>query len=192
MTPGRSRRAVTVLAWSAAVLGAAVFSLLAVVALTPRDHTVDIVATYAKSPPDLVWRLLTDHAAEPAWLKAFISVTREADNQGRPVWTHRTPDGRFAFTVMTIHAVPARHYERILLRENQPRSQPWDGRWVYTLEPAGNGTRVHLVEHGWTGGFRFFVQQRFLASPSDFPRFYLTQLGVALGDTATLEIRRTH
>jgi uncharacterized protein YndB with AHSA1/START domain len=183
---------VTLLAWTACVIGAAAAVLIALVAFTPRDHIVDIVATYPKSPPDSVWRLLTDHGSEPAWLKAFSTVTREPDNQGRPVWTHRTPDGRFAFTVMTIHAVPGLYYERILLRENQPRSQPWDGRWVYALEATGRGTRVHLREHGWTGGFKFFLQQRFMASPSDFPKFYLTQLGVALGDTVALEIRRTH
>jgi uncharacterized protein YndB with AHSA1/START domain len=182
----------TVLAWSAGLLGAAAVVLLGLIALTPRDHVVDIVAMYPKSSPDSVWRLLTDHAAEPAWLKAFSTVTREADNRGRPVWTHRTPDGRFAFTVLTIHAVPGRYYERILLRENQPRSQPWDGRWVYTLEPAGSGTRVHLIEHGWTGGLKFFLQQRLMASPSDFPRFYLTQIGVALGNPASLDVRRTH
>jgi uncharacterized protein YndB with AHSA1/START domain len=182
----------TALAWIAAVLSAAVLVLLAVIALTPRDHIVEIVATYPKSSPDSIWRLLTDHATEPTWLKAFKTVTREADNQGRAVWTHRTPDGRFAFTVLTTHAVPGRYYERILLRENQPSDQPWGGRWVYTLEPAGRGTRVHLVEQGWTGGVKFFVQQRFLASPSDSPKFYLTQIGVALGDSAVLEVRRTH
>jgi hypothetical protein len=133
---------------------------------------------------------MTDHASEPTWLKAFGKVTREADNEGRPVWTHGSADGRMGFTIMTILAVPERRYERILLRDNQPKDQSWDGRWVIDLAPDGAGTRVRFEEFGWTGGFFFFLLQRYYLSPSDFPAYYLKSIGKALGDEAEIEVVR--
>jgi uncharacterized protein YndB with AHSA1/START domain len=173
-------------------VAAVVIVSLAVVALTPRDHRVEIVATFPTTDPPEVWRLLTDHAAEPGWLPLFESVEREPDDHGRAVWTHRGPNGAFSFTLMTLSAIPPRRYERILLRDGQPRSRPWDGRWVFELEPAGGGTRLRITEHGWTGGFRFFVAQRILGSPHTSLEHYARGMGRALGDPARIEIVRTH
>src|SRR5262245_45342825 len=104
-----------------------VIGLLGVMAVMRRDHRVELVATYANAPPDAVWRLLTDHAAEPSWLPAFGTVVREADIGGHEVWTHSSRDRAFNFTLMTVSAIPPRRYERILIRDHQPRHQSWDG-----------------------------------------------------------------
>ena len=42
---------------------------------------------------------------------------------------------------MTVSALPEKRYERLLLREGQPRHTSWDGRWVYELEARGAGTQ---------------------------------------------------
>jgi hypothetical protein len=110
-----------------------------------------------------VWRLLTDHAAEPKWLPAFRTVVRRNDIAGNEVWTHASPDSSFSATVMTVSAIPEKRYERLLLRDDQPRNQAWDGRWVYELQPHGSGTRLTITEYGWTDGFGFFIAQRVLA-----------------------------
>jgi uncharacterized protein YndB with AHSA1/START domain len=175
-----------------AALGVALLAVVVLMALMRRDHTVELVVSYAKSPPAAVWRLLTDHAAEPQWLPAFRSVVRQADIGGREVWTHSSPDGAFNFTVMTVSAIPERRYERLLLRDNQPRSQSWDGRWVYELAPLGEGTRLTITEYGWTDGVPFFIMQRVVGSPDAFLRYYATQIGQQLNDPARIEVRRTH
>jgi hypothetical protein len=163
-----------------------------VVAMLPRDHTVLLVATYPKSPPAAVWKLLTDHASEPAWLPAFARVTRLPDSEGRPVWQIDTPDRTAFATAMTIASVPERRYERLLLRETQPPDQPWDGRWVYELKPAGAGTELRVSEYGWTGGFIFFLQQRVIGSPDAFLRYYLRAIGAELKDEPVIEVLRSH
>jgi uncharacterized protein YndB with AHSA1/START domain len=165
---------------------------LAFLALARRDHQVELIVTYPKSPPAAVWRLLTDHAAEPTWLPAFGTVERQQDIGGREVWTHSSPDRAFNFTVMTVSAIPERRYERILLRENQPRHQSWDGRWVYELEPIGAGTRMKISEYGWTDGVPFFIQQRVLSNPDAFLQFYARRIGVQLNDPAELQVVRSH
>jgi uncharacterized protein YndB with AHSA1/START domain len=171
---------------------AAAFALLGVMAFMRRDHKVELVATYPNSAPAEIWRLLTDHAAEPQWLPAFATVTRRADLGGHEVWTHRSPDGAFNFTVMTVSAIPERRYERLLLRDDQPRSQSWDGRWIYELEPAGSGTRLKITEYGWTDGFPFFIMQRAIADPDAFLKFYANRIGQVLNDPPAIQVLRSH
>jgi hypothetical protein len=165
---------------------------LTMMALMRRDHVVELVVTYPRSPPSAVWRLLTDHAAEPMWLPAFGSVERQPDIGGNAVWTHSSKDGVFNFTLMTVSAIPERRYERILLRDNQPRNQSWDGRWIYELEPHGSGTRLRITEYGWTDGIPFFIQQRVIANPDAFLKFYAARIGHQLNDPPTIEVVRSH
>jgi hypothetical protein len=161
-------------------------------AFVRRDHKVELVITYKTSPPSAVWRLLTDHAAEPTWLPAFGTVVRQADVAGRPVWRHTSPDLSFSATVMTLSAIPEQRYERLLLREHQPRSQSWDGRWVYELQPMGAGTRLTITEYGWTDGLWFFITQRVLADPDAFLQYYARMIGRALNDPAEIQVIRSH
>jgi uncharacterized protein YndB with AHSA1/START domain len=148
--------------------------------------------TYARSEPAAVWRLLTDHAAEPRWLPAFGTVSRQPDIAGHEVWTHTSPDRSFSATVMTVSVVPNVRYERLLLRDHQPRNSSWDGRWIYELEPAGAGTRLAITEYGWTDGFPFFIVQRVLAEPDAFLQYYARMIGRALNDPAEIQVVRSH
>jgi hypothetical protein len=117
---------------------------------------------------------------------------RQADVGGHEVWTHTTPDQAFRFTVMTVSAIPERRYERLLLRDDQPRHQSWDGRWIYELEPAGGGTRLRITEYGWTDGLPFFITQRVIADPDAFLKFYANRIGQVLNDPAVIQVLRSH
>jgi hypothetical protein len=176
------------------LVGTAVGALALVVAMAfvRRDHKVELLVAYRQSPPSAVWRLLTDHAAEPQWLPVFGSVVRQADIAGHEVWTHTSPDRDFGFTVMTVSAVAERRYERMLLRDNQPRHQSWDGRWIFELEPVGTGTRLRIIEYGWTDGFPFFIMQRVVGSPDAFLRYYADRIGQRLNDPAQIQVLRSH
>jgi uncharacterized protein YndB with AHSA1/START domain len=174
------------------VLAVAGIGLIGLMAFARRDHTVELIVTYPKSPPGAVWRLLTDHAAEPRWLPAFGTVVRQADIAGHEVWTHKSPDGSFSATAMTVSIVPSERYERLLLRDGQPRNQSWDGRWVYELQSSGTGTRLKITEHGWTDGFPFFIRQRVLGSPDAFLQYYANMIGRELNDPAQIQVVRSH
>ena len=174
------------------VIGAAVLAVVSVMAFMRRDHQVELIVSYPNSTPAEIWRLLTDHAAEPQWLPAFGTVTRQADIGGHDVWTHNSRDGAFSFTLMTVSAIPERRYERLLLRDHQPRSESWDGHWIYELEPAGNGTRLRITEYGWTDGFPFFIMQRVVADPDVFLKFYANRIGQVLNDPPSIQVLRSH
>ena len=178
--------------WILGALAAGALAVIVFLAFARRDHKVELIVTYPKSPPDAVWRLLTDHASEPKWLPAFGTVIRQADIGGQEVWTHNSADGVFSFSVMTVSVVPYQRYERLLLRDSQPRHQSWDGRWIYELEPAGSGTRLHITEYGWTDGFPFFISQRVLGSPDAFLQYYARRIGVELNDPAEIRTLRSH
>ena len=178
--------------WAGVAITVAVLGAVAFMAFVRRDHRVELIVTYPKSPPRAVWRLLTDHAAEPQWLPAFGTVVRQADIAGHEVWTHTSPDRSFSATVMTVSAVPEERYERLLLRDDQSRSQSWDGRWVYELQPAGSGTRLKITEYGWSDGFTFFIAQRVLGSPDAFLQYYAGVMGHVLNDPAQIQVVRSH
>ena len=178
--------------WISAALIAGVIATLAVVALTRHDHKVELVVTWPNTPPERVWRLLTEHGKEPQWIPFFSAVERRPDDHGRQVWTYRNASGSFSATLLTILAIPGVRYERLLLRETQPGNQPWDVRWVFDLEAADRGTRMRFTEYGWTGGFKFFMAQRILGSPHTFPEYYARQMGIALGDPSQVRVLRTH
>jgi uncharacterized protein YndB with AHSA1/START domain len=182
------RRTVNFVVWSIAAL---LVALVLTMAFMRRDHRVELSVTYPKSPPAAVWRLLTDHAAEPKWLPAFGTVVREADIAGHEVWTHTSADQAFRFRVMTVSATTGRRYERLLLRDDQPRHQSWDGRWVYELEPYGAGTVLRITEYGWTDGFPFFIMQRVVADPDSFLNYYAEMIGRELKDPAVIHVIRS-
>lgn len=174
----------------AVVVAAVIF--LAAMAFMRRDHKVELVVTYPRSTPAAVWGLLTNHADEPRWLPAFNTVVRQPDVGGHEVWTHTSPDQVFSFTVMTVSALPERRYERLLLRDGQPRNQSWDGRWIYELDPANGGTRLRVTEYGWTDGIPFFITQRVLSNPDAFLKFYVNRIGEVLNDPPIIEVVRAH
>ena len=178
--------------WVLLAAAIAAAGVIIFVAVARRDHTVELIVTYPKSPPGAVWGLLTDHASEPTWLPAFGIVVRQPDIAGREVWTHSSPDRAFNFTLVTLSAIPEQRYERLLLRDGQPRNQSWDGRWIYELQPAGGGTRMTITEHGWTDGFLFFIQQRVLSNPDAFLTYYARMLGRELKDEPDIEVVRSH
>ena len=102
------------------------------------------------------------------------------------------PDEAFSFTLMTVSKIPEQRYERLLLRDHQPRSQSWDGRWIYELEPSGGGTRLRITEYGSTDGFPFFIMQRIVADPDAFLKFYANRIGQVLNDPPAVQVLRSH
>ena len=178
--------------WLLVAVALAACGLIVFVAFARRDHKVELIVTYPKSPPTEVWRLLTDHASEPKWLPAFGTVVRRPDVAGREVWTHTSPDGSFSATAMTLSAIREQRYERLLMRDDQPRNQSWDGRWIYELQPSGSGTRLTITEYGWSDGFLFFIQQRVLADPDAFLQYYARMLGRELNDEPQIQVVRSH
>jgi hypothetical protein len=93
---------------------------------------------------------------------------------------------------MTVSAVPDQRYERLLLRDGQRPDESWDGRWIYHLEPLGGGTRLRITEYGWTDGFPFFLQQRVLANPDAFLKYYAQMIGRQLNDVPEIQVLRSH
>jgi len=91
--------------WVLIAVALAAFGLTVFVAFARRDHKVELIVTYAKSPPNAVWRLLTDHASEPKWLPAFGTVVRQPDIDGGLVGGASLEASEFAAMIKAVAAL---------------------------------------------------------------------------------------
>jgi len=110
---------------------------------------VDIDAPVAR-----VWRALADHREFGAWFRVDLEAPFEAGHMARGrvthpgyehvVWQARIdaiePECRFAFSWRPYAIDPGRDYS----------AEPMT-RVVFTLEPIATGTRLRLVESGFSG-----------------------------------------
>lgn len=171
--------------WISGILGALVgFALVATVIgmFLPKQHSFSRSVRIAQ-PPETVWKVVTDFAAEPAWRLDVKSVERLPDRDGKETWKITTTHGSSAtFQVTEIVAG-----QRLVLSEFFSESGPPAIVWQFDLAPADGGTRVTLHERGDFGNpyTRFIV--RFVLGQTKFVDDYLTYLAQKFGQTATIE-----
>jgi uncharacterized protein YndB with AHSA1/START domain len=106
------------------------------------ERTLTFEAVYPH-PPERVWRALTERDAIARWLM---------ENDFEPVVGHRfqfrakpQPGWDGIVHAEVLELVP---HERLVLSW---RSEVLDTRVTFTLEPAGEGTRLRLVHSGFRG-----------------------------------------
>src|SRR5689334_1632248 len=121
----------------AALVGLVVGMALIGLAL-PRGHVVSRTATLAR-PREAVWRALTDLDAQPGWRRGLAKLERLGGTQFREHTSH----GAILYEVVEERA-PERRVTRIA-----DDTLPFGGRWIYELEPAGEGTKLTITEDGF-------------------------------------------
>jgi Polyketide cyclase / dehydrase and lipid transport len=124
----------------AALLVGLVVVVAAVGAMLPVEHVASRSLMLSR-PADEVWGVLTDFRGQLAWRKELKAVELVA-GAARETWREDTGDGAIAFE--TSEAIPPTR----LVRTIADSTLPFGGRWVYTLEAAGGGTRLTITEEG--------------------------------------------
>ena len=139
--------------------------------LLPATRTASATREIA-APPDRVWRLMTDVAAQPAWRPNVAAVELLDAAPGRERWIERPRSGA---------AIHFRTERQLAPTEwTIAFSGPAEGRWTGSLEPMtdGSGTRLRVkesssVKNPWT---RVIAHLAF--NPQVFVDTYLDNLAV--------------
>lgn len=156
------------------VLVAVVAALVMGGLATPRTHTVTRRTTL-RAPLDLVWRTVRDVGAYATWRPELTESVASTGDDGAE-WRESTRRHSVRFGV-TVDEPPHRFGSRIL-----DDDLPFTGEWTWTLEPAGEGTRVTITERGEIGNpiFRFVATH--MRGHTATIDAYLAALAVRVGD----------
>jgi uncharacterized protein YndB with AHSA1/START domain len=130
--------------WVLIVLGGLVglIALAAIIGLfVPKGH-VARHEVRLEQPPESVWAVITDFAAQPQWFEMVTSSERVADINGHPAWRENF-DG-FTADMETAEWDPPRRLRRVVHSQNAG----FRGSWTWELAPDGAGTRLVITEAG--------------------------------------------
>lgn len=130
--------------WILRIAAACVFLLLLLCAiglLMPRDQSFT-VSTQIAEPPQAVWNVLTDCAAQPAWRPELRSCARMADADGRIGYQLTYASGRI-LKIEVVESIPPENIEVRVLH------LPAGGKlaWIFNLTPLDGGTQVSLTQN---------------------------------------------
>lgn len=114
--------------------------LAALGARIPREHVASVQLELDAPPADVYAKIRAVEQA-PSWRTGVSRVQLLPDDaQGRPRF-REYGDNELTFTID--EEIPDR---RLVTRISEPG--PFGGRWVYTLQPQGQGTRLTITEEG--------------------------------------------
>jgi hypothetical protein len=142
--------------------------------MLPQSH-VAARRIELKQPPEAVWDVIADFEHGPTWRKGLKSIRREADRDGRPVWTEDGSDG-----AIMLERVEATRPTRLVTRIAD-ESLPFGGRWVFEIEPVVGGCRVTITEEGEIYNPIFRCLARFVFGYAGSLESYLKSLGGKFG-----------
>ena len=116
----------------------------------PREHVASTELTI-EAPPDRVFATIRDFGRMHQWAPDVVALQR-VDG---PVPMYRSDSEQGVLIYAITEEVPS---ER-LVSELTAEPADFGGRWIWELEPAGDGTKVTLTEEGWVEpvSFRFLM-----------------------------------
>jgi len=158
-------------------------ALVAVVGLfLPREHRASRSLTLAKTTPEQVWAVITDHARDPEWRSDVKATMRLADQDGHAVWRDEFRNGEaMSYATVEAHA-PARMARRIVDSDG-----PFGGTWTYEIKAEGSGCRLTITEDGWVSNPVFRTVGRFVIGHHATLEAYLRSVAARLGEGASPE-----
>lgn len=166
------------LRWILTIAGSAA-GLIALVWLIGLSLPVGHVASRTvrlKQPPEAVWQVLTDYAAQATWRSDVEKIDRLPDHDSHPVWRETLRDG-MSFPLETTEAQPPAR----LVRKIADPKLPFGGAWTYEIAPAEGGSILTITENGEVYQPIFRVVSRFTNQAASIEGF-LTALARKFGE----------
>jgi uncharacterized protein YndB with AHSA1/START domain len=149
-----------------AVVVVAIVAVLGIGAALPENHRVEAERVVA-GDPERVWELISSPQEAPKWRSDLKSaeqvapdVVKETDKKGK------------SLSFRTVESKPLHR----LARQIADADLPFGGTWTISIEPAPQGSRVHIVEDGFVRPPLFRFMMRFVFGQSATMTKYLDDL----------------
>jgi uncharacterized protein YndB with AHSA1/START domain len=150
--------------------------------LLSREHVVSRAIVFSRATPTEVWHALTDYAAQPEWRSDLRANIRESDKNGHQVWRNEMKrDGSMALEMMEVDP-PHRLVSQIV-----DAGGPFGGKWTYTIEPRGAGSRLTIEEEGWVKAAIFRAIGRYVIGYGTTIEKFMKDLAKHLNEHAAPE-----
>lgn len=146
-------------------------------ALLPKEH-VAAARVELQASPDAVWSTITDFASQARWRSDVDSMEALPDDPAGQGWREHPASVGYRITAMD----PPHTLVTTIIP-----GLPFGGTWTYTLESAGNGSVLTIVEHGRVDPALFRFMARFVFGHHSTLETYLNSLGEAFGEPVTVE-----
>jgi uncharacterized protein YndB with AHSA1/START domain len=135
----------------------------------PQSHRASRAKVFAVDP-DVVWSIITDVEAFPAWREGVKRVERLPDRNGCPMWIEEGQSGKITF------AVDRMERPHLLVSRIADRDLAFGGTWTYEITREENGSRLVITENGEVYNPLFRFMARFIFGYDATARAYLTSL----------------
>jgi hypothetical protein len=129
------------IALSAAVPIGLLIIVVGIGALLPRDHVARGERTVRLSP-DAVAARVRDVGAYPGWRSSVDRIDIVGRTDGQVDFVEHSGGDAIAFTM--IEEAPGRRFRSAIMDPDLP----FGGYWTITIDPAADGSRVAVEEHG--------------------------------------------
>lgn len=138
-------------------------------ALLPRTHVVSR-SLALPTAPDVVYRIVRDVSASPAWRPGVERVERLGDVEGRPRFREIERHGSVTYEVLADE--PSRRFVTQIV----DRDLGYSGSWTWEIAPQASGTRLTITERGEVSNVFFRFMSRFVFGHAKTIEDYLAAL----------------
>lgn len=163
---------------AAAVPAGAAALVCGIGALLPRDHVATGEAL-VPAPPEAVAALVRDVEAYPRWRSGVRQVEGVERRAGAVRFVERSGGGAIAF--LLVEEAPGTRFRSTITDPGLP----FGGYWTIALEPAPDGTRVRIEEHGFVRNVVFRFISALILGHDKTIRAYLADLARAAAGAAS-------
>ncbi len=146
----------------------------------PADHAFSRSSIISK-PPEAVWAVISDFAAQPSWRPQLRSMDRLPNQDGLEAWQVTGSNGE-SMTMLVVESVPPLRLVN-LYRNTQASG---DTSWIFEIQPIAQDSQVTLTERTRVEKplSRFFLRY---VSGSRSADQYLAALAKKFGDPAVIQ-----
>jgi hypothetical protein len=158
---------------AAAIPFAAAAIAAGVGALLPRDHVARAARTMP-AQPDRVAALVREVESYPRWRRALDRIEGVERAGGQTRFTERGGSDAIAFAL--VEEAPGRRFRSAITDPGLP----FGGYWLIVIDPAGEGTRIAIEEHGFVTNPIFRFVSTLILGHERTMRLYLDDMERAL------------
>jgi uncharacterized protein YndB with AHSA1/START domain len=160
-------------------IGAVIIAVLLIGWLLPQKHRAS-VSRDVPTPPDQVWRAITEVRTLPNWHPEVKQVESISDQNGKPTWREIYRNGD-AIRFETVSAEPP---GRLVRRIADP-TLPYGGTWTIGIVATPSGSKVTITEDGEVYNPVFRFVSRFITGHTGTMERYLAALDQHLRSTSS-------